>query len=424
MWAGAKGFIPGDVAAMSVYAFIWSNGSSWYDTVAIAANIRNFPEDRGRITGLLKSLYGLCASIITIVYSSFFKSDNPQDAIDILLFLTIFSATVGVIGIPTTKLIGPRQALAIAPNELKYITIGMWCLLLLGTYILIVSILEEEGEVQDREAWPTGLMAPLLLMQMVMLVPAFFDRQEVDPGETKPLLEETANGVVEGEGEADDVPVVDGASLMEIAKDGNFWLLSFVTMFGTGAGLTVINNIAQQVKAARGRGAEGSANLYIVLISVANCGGRLFWGFCTDRFPQINRAGWLSIVSASTACAMFVSAYADIDALVLACLWMGLSYGGYWAVMPGILAELYGTKWFAVAYSVVSLFPALGSFLLSATLTGGLYDENTDPGDQDCYGQKCFRDAYLVIAFLCVLGTLLGLLLTYRTRTIVPDIGM
>jgi hypothetical protein len=64
-----------------------------------------------------------------------------------------------------------------------------------------------------------------------------------------------------------------------MAKDANFWLLSCVTMFGTGAGLTVINNIAQQVKAVRDREGGGDASLYIVLISVANCGGRLFWGY-------------------------------------------------------------------------------------------------------------------------------------------------
>lgn len=76
--------------------------------------------------------------------------------------------------------------------------------------------------------------------------------------------------------------------------------------------------------------------------------------YCSDRFSHINRCGWLTIISASTAAAMFVCAFSDINVLILGSLWMGFSYGGYWAVMPGILAELYGTKWFAVAYSVVS----------------------------------------------------------------------
>jgi hypothetical protein len=69
-------------------------------------------------------------------------------------------------------------------------------------------------------------------------------------------------------------------------------------------------------------------------------------------------------------------------------VWVGFSYGGYWAVMPGILAEQWGTRWFAVAYSVVSLFPALGGFLFSVELTGKLYEANMDEGASSCYGQK------------------------------------
>lgn len=151
------------VAAMSVYAFVWSNGSSWFDTVAIAANIRNFPEDRGRVTGLLKSIYGLCASIITVVYesptqiaslaaeltyvyflsrrySSFFKSQSADEAIDVLLFLAAMSAAVGLIGIPTTHLAGPQDTVAISPQHLKFIALAMWLLLVLGLYVLITPL--------------------------------------------------------------------------------------------------------------------------------------------------------------------------------------------------------------------------------------------------------------------------------------------
>ena len=36
----------------------------------------------------------------------------------------------------------------------------------------------------------------------------------------------------------------------------------------------------------------------------------------------------------------------------------------------------------------VSLFPALGGFLFSVTLTGKLYEANKDEGESSCYGQK------------------------------------
>lgn len=248
----------------------------------------------------------------------------------------------------------------------------------MSRYLLIIAILESESVVGERQAWPTGIMVPLLMMQGILLLPArdvARSREDGTSDVTKPLLGDSDAAVDSStsDGTADDnAPVVSGASLMDMAKDANFWLLSCVTMFGTGAGLTVINNIAQQVKAVRGRDASGDANLYIVLISVANCGGRLFWGFCSDRYTSITRCGWLTIISASTCAAMFIAAFSDIGVLVLACLWMGLSYGGYWAVMPGILAELYGTRWFAVAYSVVRTWRLKRNCLFSRHCRVGL----------------------------------------------------
>lgn len=151
----------------------------------------------------------------------------------------------------------------------------------------MVAILEEEGAVRERQAWPSALMVPLLMMQGILLIPAWHEikakRTEAEgPHSPKQPLLSDPDGAFDGssvDSAGSNAPTVSGSSLIDMAKDANFWLLSCVTMFGTGAGLTVINNIAQQVKAVRDREGGGDASLYIVLISVANCGGRLFWGY-------------------------------------------------------------------------------------------------------------------------------------------------
>ena len=61
MWAAAMGYLGergATVGWYSVYMFVWSNGSAFYDTVCIGTNVRNFPNDRGRVTGLLKAFMG------------------------------------------------------------------------------------------------------------------------------------------------------------------------------------------------------------------------------------------------------------------------------------------------------------------------------------------------------------------------------
>lgn len=406
MWAALQGYtLPNDHVSMSAYAFIWSNGSSWFDTVAIASNIRNFPHDRGRVTGLLKSFYGLCASILTVIYISFFKSENASEALDILLFLAILSGCLCIVGIFTTTLVPKSQATAIAGTDATLMSIGMGFLVILAVYILIVSVLTEDGFINPKEGWPTYVMLPILALQAVLLVPAF--RKNSKTGEAKPLLAEDAQKFS---------PAVedDGMSLKDIVLDVNFWLLTIVMLFGCGAGLSMINNIAQHVKALRGIDSTGDASLYIVMLSVGNCAGRLMWGYASDRFKTINRPGWLTIVLASTGCATLACAFSDENALYFGVLWSGVSYGGFWAIAPGILADLFGTKWFAAVYSLISLFPALGSFLLSAQLAGRLYDNGVEPGQTDCFGSKCFQTAYFVIGLLCVASVPVGLLLTKR----------
>jgi len=429
MWGSTQGYLPADVASLSAYAFIWSNGSSWYDTVAISANIRNFPNDRGRIVGLLKSLFGLSASLITVVYASFYKSADPRASCDVLLFLAVYSGVVGLVGLFTSKLVPPSQAVKITGFEDTLLTVAMALLGCLAIYVTVISILNNDGDTEG-EGWPSFVMLPIIALQCILLIPLCRkkDTKKVFKGtdsEQAALLGTDADGKPNtGVDETkDEVVTSSGSSLITIVKSVEFWLLTFMMLFGTGAGLTVINNIAQQIKALRGRNAasDADANLFIVLLSIGNCGGRLFWGYCSDRFQRVNRAGWLTIVTASTSGAMLFCGNSDLNMMYFATIWSGISYGGYWAIVPGILADLFGTKWFAATYSLVSLFPALGSYLLSAQLSSQLYEDKVLPMENECYGKQCFLLAYEIIGVLCAVSIIPGLVLTYKTRTILTS---
>jgi hypothetical protein len=73
------------------------------------------------------------------------------------------------------------------------------------------------------------------------------------------------------------------------------------------------------------------------------------------------------------------------------------------AIVPAIMADLYGTQAFGKAYGVAKVMPAIGGFLFSAVMTARLYEaERIRQGDHDdtCYGKKCFETAYLILAGL------------------------
>ena len=60
-------------------------GASWIDTIAVCSVTHNFQADKGLAIGLIKSLYGLSASLLTTCYENLFQPNVTQ----YLLFLAI-----------------------------------------------------------------------------------------------------------------------------------------------------------------------------------------------------------------------------------------------------------------------------------------------------------------------------------------------
>ena len=50
---------------MVLIALVACNGGTWVDTCCLVTNVRNFPNERGVVVGVLKCFVGLCASIYT-----------------------------------------------------------------------------------------------------------------------------------------------------------------------------------------------------------------------------------------------------------------------------------------------------------------------------------------------------------------------
>ena len=415
MWLGSGG--GHGVTAMALYCFMWNNGLAWFDTVAVATNIRNFSNDRGQITGLLKAFMGGSATLITLVYTCLYAGEG----IELLLFLAVFASVVGLLALPVTQLVPPSQTKAMTPWERRVLMMSMLALCLLVLYIFAVEL--------ALELMPTGSSAsveltdvavyvavPILLMQLTLLLPWLRSRRPRASEEDildEPLIKSDsallrrADSSVGGTG-------APGASLREILLDAHFWALTLIMLCGTGASLAFISNVAQQSRALAGADGSDGSKIATVVISVGNCIGRLVWGTCSDRFHSLGRVGWLTIATAGSTVGLCLAANARASWLNPCAALIGFTYGGYWAIVPGILADLWGTRWFAASYALVSLAPAFGSYLFSVELTGALYDRQAVNGV--CEGRDCFFQAYMILGGICGLGTLVGVWLTVRTR--------
>eukprot|EP00798_Chlamydomonas_sp_ICE-L_P030442 gene30442-35452_t len=58
IYACAVGLIQPSFPILITFAFIAGNSGTWFDTAALVTNVRNFPDDRGTVVGILKAFLG------------------------------------------------------------------------------------------------------------------------------------------------------------------------------------------------------------------------------------------------------------------------------------------------------------------------------------------------------------------------------
>lgn len=456
MWAGVTQKIGHTPSALSAYSFIWSNGSTWLDITAVITTVRNFPNDMGTVTGLCKSFFGLSASILTLIYSSGFKPDVNS----FLLFLAMAIPAAGLAGGVVCRLVSPAAAnLPLKPIDDLKIKVGYASVILLAAFLAAISAMQSQGYIPTIQLLPLALV-PFIAVQLSygFAWPGACTRtSSAKGGNAAPLLlandaetsaiiapylhadADEAAVIVGGGGggrasigvrsstarrrshhvkalvEAAAVQRVTGATFIEGVLSLDLLLMIFMLFAGGGSGLVVINNLGNLNQSLGGE--DDNQDVYVVLLSVCNCCGRLLFGFLSDRFAaRLSRPGWLTVCVAGMTCSMLIIAFANLTVLYPAVILVGLFYGGFYSVSPSLGSERYGNRAFASIFSLTSLGPALASYLFSVQLAGSLYQSNIVGGGTVCLGSACYRNTFLILCGISALGTIVGMYLTWRMR--------
>ncbi|KAL3698360.1 hypothetical protein R1sor_012436 [Riccia sorocarpa] len=227
---------------------------------------------------------------------------------------------------------------------------------------------------------------------------------------------------------------IERQSLWENVKQINFWCLCLIAMLGPGSGLAVINNFGQ---IGRALGSE-SVELFVGLISIASCFGRLAAGYGSDVL--VRRTGYprslcLSMAHLIMSIGCLILAVGNIPLLYFGSFLVGGAYGAFWALVPTIISEVFGLRNFAALYKIIGTCSPVGAYILSAKVVGALYDEEAekyvrkhpdqqqqavhdddDEGVNLCMGRGCFGTSMIVLASVCIVGSSIAALLAKRTR--------
>lgn len=416
---------------MCIFLCMGGNSSTWMNTAVLVTCMRNFSKNRGPISGILKGYVGLSTAIFTDICTALFSSDPSK----FLLMLTIVPAVICFIAAIFLHETPPASTSTEENQETKFFNVFNLIAVTVAVYLLAFDITGPHKHVISL-IFTIGL---LILLAMPLLVPIYLAIFKTSPCIDKekqihePLLaekiekekvkEEICNKVEEDEIKRKPV-LGEEHTIIEMAKTVDFWVLFVSFLCGVGTGLCVMNNMGQMGLAL----GYHDVSLFISFISIWGFFGRILSGSLSEYY--IRKSGMPRLVwNAASQILMFFGyialAMALPGSLYIGSMLVGICYGVRLTITPAAASELFGLKYYGLLYNILILNLPIGSFLFSGLIAGYLYDieaTSVPGGGNTCTGAHCFMLVYLIMAFACVLGCGLDLLLAVRTKKLYSKI--
>jgi OFA family oxalate/formate antiporter-like MFS transporter len=172
-----------------------------------------------------------------------------------------------------------------------------------------------------------------------------------------------------------------------------FYILTLAMMLACMGGLMMIG-FAKPIAIAKDM--ASTATVGVLVISICNSFGRLFWGWLSDK---LGRKATIIVLLAGTAClSLFVNLANGYFIYILIGL-IGLFYGGFLSTFPSFTADLFGGKHMATNYGMVLVGFGLGA-IVSSYIAG--YFKNKAVDDINL-----MFPAFVVASIAAVVGILL-----------------
>jgi hypothetical protein len=329
----------------------------------LQTNVHNIPPRyRGLGLATIVAVYGLSASLFTLIYNAAFESD---DVAGFLLFSALLLGAMGILAsfglrkLPVINAVEPQvHPLDSSQNQIIYST----------------------NDIINHNS------------------------------DTIPLIQPLDNDLINSSSSVSPEPIEVGFSivipcLIRLIRHPGFWLLLCTFFLISSGGYMQINNISALIESLNEGAQDHGLTLRVIFVlSLANCAGRLSIG-STDFLP-IRRGNFL-ILSAFLMLSghllnywVVSSKYQIYGPTVL----IGFAYGQLWALAPIITAELFGSVHFAVNFGWICCAPAVATFTINL-IAGAMYSAQIPAGGEQggnhkCVGKNCFQQAFLLAAGL------------------------
>lgn len=154
-------------------------------------------------------------------------------------------------------------------------------------------------------------------------------------------------------------PVDKSLSPGQVLKDPRFYLVTISMLLACMGGLMMIG-FAKPIAVAKGLGE--TATIGVLVISMCNSLGRLFWGFASDKLGR--KKTLLLLFIGSGILSLLVNSANGYFIYVIIGL-IGFFYGGFLSNYPSLTADLFGSRHMATNYGMVLIGFGVGAVISS-----------------------------------------------------------
>ncbi|XP_006352868.1 protein NUCLEAR FUSION DEFECTIVE 4-like [Solanum tuberosum] len=470
---------------MCILIFVGTNGETYFNTATLVSCVRNFPKSRGPVVGILKGFAGLGGAILTQIYAVIHSPDHAS-----LIFMIAVAPAMVIIALMfiIRPVGGDKQ---VRPSDgLSFSCVYSICLIL-AAYLMGVMLVEDFIDVSQNVIiiFTVILFVILIIPIVIPIYLSFTQEPRVVPeeeallsqsGDQGPGRSEHGDGqeIIFSEAEEEkskgvdllpalekqkrigqlQVRLAEGAvrikrrrgprrgedfTLVQALIKADFWLMFFSLLFGSGSGLTVIDNLGQM---SQSLGYENT-HVFVSMISIWNFLGRIGGGYFSEIIVRDNaypRHAAMAIAQVVMAFGHFFFAMGWPGAVYIGTLLVGLGYGAHWAIVPAAASELFGLKNFGALYNFLIIANPAGSLVFSGLIASSIYDMEAEKQAQQpherrlmasvltrflnmdeplkCEGTICFFLTSLIMSGLCIVAAVLSMILVYRTKTVYANL--